>query len=109
MGIDLKAGGRKTNRSIRVAKTTNVYHRLLIKLFQFLARRTESSFANTVLKRLNQSRVNRYPISLSRIQKNLQGKENKIAVVVGSVVDDNRLLNVNKMTVCALRFTEVAR
>jgi len=30
-------------------------------------------------------------------------------VVVSSVVDDNRLLNVNKMTVCALRFTETAR
>ena len=53
MGIDLKAGGRKTNRSMRVAKTTNVYHRLLIKLFEFLARRTESSFAKTILKRLN--------------------------------------------------------
>jgi len=29
--------------------------------------------------------------------------------MVGSVVDDNRLLTVSKMTVCALRFTEVAR
>jgi large subunit ribosomal protein L18e len=28
---------------------------------------------------------------------------------VCSVVDDNRLLNVNKMSVCALRFTEAAR
>jgi len=39
----------------------------------------------------------------------LKGKEGRIAVVVGSVVDDNRLLNVNKMSVCALRFSEVAR
>ena len=67
MGIDLKAGGRNKSRSIRVAKTSNVYHRLLIKLFEFLSRRTESKFAKTVLKRLNQSRINRYPISLSRI------------------------------------------
>jgi len=67
MGIDLKAGGRKQNRSMRVAKTTNVYHRLLIKLFEFLTRRTDSAFAKTVLKRLNQSRINRYPMSLSRL------------------------------------------
>jgi len=53
MGIDLKAGGRKQNRSIRVAKTTNLYHRLLIKLFEFLSRRTDSSFAKAILKRLN--------------------------------------------------------
>ena len=94
---------------MRVAKTTNVYHRLLIKLFEFLSRRSESKFALTILKRLNMSRINRYPLSLSRVQKNLAGKEDKVAVCVCSVVDDNRLLKVNKMKVCALRFTEVAR
>jgi large subunit ribosomal protein L18e len=109
MGIDLKAGGRKKQRSMREAKTSNVYHRLLIKLFEFLSRRGESKFAPTVLKRLNMSRINRYPMSLSRVTKNLQGKEDKIAVCVCAVVDDNRMLNMTKMTVCALRFSEVAR
>ena len=33
----------------------------------------------------------------------------KIAVVVASVTDDVRLLDVPKMTVAALRFTETAR
>jgi hypothetical protein len=33
----------------------------------------------------------------------------KIAVIVGPVVDDPRLLEVPKLTVCALRFTESAR
>ena len=55
------------------------------------------------------SRVNRYPLSLSRVQKNLKGKNDKVAVCVCAVVDDNRLLKVEKMKVCALRFTEVAR
>ena len=109
MGIDLKAGGRAKQRSMREAKTSNVYHRLLIKLFEFLSRRGESKFAPTVLKRLNMSRVNRYPMSLSRVAKNLKAKEDKIAVCVCSVVDDNRMLTVPKMTVCALRFSEVAR
>ena len=58
---------------MREAKTSNVYHRLLIKLFSFLARRGEGKFAQTVLKRLNMSRVNRYPMSLSRVAKNLKG------------------------------------
>jgi ribosomal protein L18E len=33
----------------------------------------------------------------------------KIAVVVCSVTDDNRLLDVPKMTIAALKFTETAR
>ena len=33
----------------------------------------------------------------------------KIAVVVCTVTDDNRLLDVPKMTIAALRFTETAR
>ncbi len=33
----------------------------------------------------------------------------KIAVVVGTVTDDIRFLEVPKLTVCALRFTEGAR
>jgi large subunit ribosomal protein L18e len=36
-------------------------------------------------------------------------KEDKIAVVVGTVTDDKRFFTVPKMTVCALRFTEAAR
>merc|ERR1711972_424946 len=35
--------------------------------------------------------------------------EGKIAVVVSAVTDDKRVLDVPKVTVCALRFTETAR
>ena len=38
-----------------------------------------------------------------------QGKEDKIAVVVGTITDDPRLEEVRKVTVCALRFTATAR
>merc|ERR1719238_326208 len=37
------------------------------------------------------------------------GKAGKIAVIVGPVTDDVRLLTVPKMSICALRFTETAR
>eukprot|EP01017_Pseudomicrothorax_dubius_P044192 TRINITY_DN744_c0_g1_i2.p2 TRINITY_DN744_c0_g1~~TRINITY_DN744_c0_g1_i2.p2 ORF type:complete len:182 (-),score=60.03 TRINITY_DN744_c0_g1_i2:194-739(-) len=111
MGIDLIAGGRIKRRNFREASTPNAYLRLLIKLYSFLARRTDSKFNKTILKRLNQSRVTRYPISISRITKLLSTPNNqgKIAVVVANVLNDERLLTVPKLTVAALRFTEQAR
>lgn len=48
-------------------------------------------------------------MSIARIARYLSGKDNKIAVVVGTVTDDNRLYTVPKMTVAALRFTAGAR
>jgi large subunit ribosomal protein L18e len=55
------------------------------------------------------SRVNRAPMSISNVAHNLKGKEGKIAVLVGSVTDDDRFLEVPKMTIAALRFTKSAR
>ena len=105
MAIDLIRGGRIANRGIRKTKSTNTYIKTLIKLYSFLGRRTESKFNTTVHKRLNQSRLNRYPISISRIASTLshdkapvaegQTKFNsRILAVVGSVTNDTRLLNV---------------
>lgn len=36
-------------------------------------------------------------------------RKDKVAVVVGTVLDDKRVFSVPKMTVCALRFAEGAR
>ncbi|KAJ1549707.1 60S ribosomal protein L18, partial [Nowakowskiella sp. JEL0078] len=55
------------------------------------------------------SRVNRAPLSLSRLARYAKGKEGKIAVLVGSVTDDERLLEVPKITLCALKVTQSAR
>lgn len=56
------------------------------------------------------SKINRPPVSLSRIAGNIKnGNEKKTVVVVGTVTDDNRLLQVPKVTVAALRFTATAR
>ena len=111
MGIDLYKQGRIQAKKGRTATTSNLYHKLLIKLYKFLARRTESKFNEIVLKRLNQSRVNRYPTSISNLVKiaNNEQKQKKILVIVGNVLNDERLLVVPKLNVCALRFTEDAR
>merc|ERR1712232_11861 len=111
MGIDLPKRGRIQNRSGRQTKTTDVYLRLLIKLYSFLARRTDAKFNQIVLKRLNGSRVNHFPISLSHLAKvaNTDEKRSKILVCVTSVLNNERLLIVPKLRVCALKFSESAR
>ncbi|CAG8735186.1 9265_t:CDS:2, partial [Acaulospora morrowiae] len=73
------------------------------------ARRTDSRFNKVILKRLFMSRVNRPPISISRILRNLDNHPGKIVVVVGTVTDDNRVLDVPKISVAALRITKVAK
>ncbi|KAK0936545.1 hypothetical protein LTR48_002814 [Friedmanniomyces endolithicus] len=142
MGVDLdnhhvKSGHRKA------PKSENPYLLLLVKLYRFLARRkvigtraassrsspttietttdpllilgTDSKFNNTIVRRLMSSRINKPPLSLSKIVGVTANKvsgpalEGKIRAVVGPVTDDNRLYEVPKMTICALRFTATAR
>ena len=74
---------------------------LFVKLYRFLARRTDSQFNKVVLKRLFMSRVNRPPLSLARIVRQMKptDRANKIAVVVGTITDDLRIHTVPKLTV----------
>jgi ribosomal protein L18E len=55
------------------------------------------------------SKVNRPPMSISRLVRYMRNKEDKIACIVGTVTDDTRLLTVPKLSICALRFTATAR
>lgn len=111
MGIDLKAGGRRVGHSssMKAVKSQNPYNKLLIKLYKFLSRRTDSKFCATVLKRLHMSKMNQPPIGLHRLSKYMSKKEGKTAVIVAKVTDDVRMLECPKMSVCALGFTETAR
>ncbi|KAI8718604.1 hypothetical protein NCS52_00639700 [Fusarium sp. LHS14.1] len=109
MGIDLNSHHVKgTHRS--APKSDNVYLKLLVKLYRFLARRTDASFNKVVLRRLFTSKINRPPVSLSRIVANINKEgEKRTVVIVGTVTDDNRLLEFPKVSVAALRFTSTAR
>jgi ribosomal protein L18E len=61
------------------------------------------------------SRINTPPMSLSKIvavsatEHSGKAHEGKIRAVVGTVTDDNRMLEVPKLSICALRFTATAR
>merc|ERR1712226_11699 len=95
----------------RQARTPNLYHGLLLKLYKFLARRTDSKFNEIVYKRLNGANTNRYPMSVSKLVKvaNTEAKRSKILVLCANVLNDERMLTVPKMRVCALRFSDAAR
>eukprot|EP01065_Artemidia_motanka_P043944 TRINITY_DN617_c0_g2_i2.p3 TRINITY_DN617_c0_g2~~TRINITY_DN617_c0_g2_i2.p3 ORF type:complete len:215 (+),score=75.35 TRINITY_DN617_c0_g2_i2:63-647(+) len=91
--------------------STNPYIYLLVKVYRFLCRRAPSPFNKVMLHRLMMSRTNMAPICVSRLAKwmSAKGRENKIAVVVGPVVDDTRMAECPKLTVAALKFTSSAR
>ncbi|XP_050094584.1 putative glycerol kinase 5 isoform X4 [Anopheles aquasalis] len=110
-GIDIN---HKWDRKVRRTKpkSLDVYLRLLVKLYRFLYRRTHKKFNKIIMRRLFMSRTNRPPISLARVANlmKVRGKDDKsIAVVVGTVTNDVRKLNVPKLNICALRVTEKAR
>lgn len=99
-------GARERGLRTRLLTMISFY---AMQLYRFLARRTDSKFNETVLKRLFMSKTNRPPLSLSKLAKFMKGKEGKVAAIVGTVTDDVRLHEVPALKVCALRFTETAR
>merc|ERR1712232_1009322 len=111
MGIDLNKQGRNRARHFRKTNTSNLYHGLLVKLYAFLARRTDSKFNQIVHKRLNQSNTNRFPMSVSRLVKlaNTADEQKKTLVLVGNVLNDERLVTLPALNVCALKFSTAAR
>ncbi|KAG7096610.1 hypothetical protein E1B28_004027 [Marasmius oreades] len=111
MGIDLATHHRKKGSRTAPA-SEDPYLLLLVKLYRFLARRTDSNFNKVILHRLFLSKINRPPISLSRIMKETASTpdlSSKCIVVVGTVTDDVRLLEIPKMSIAALKFTSSAR
>ncbi|KAI1133351.1 ribosomal protein L18e/L15P [Nemania abortiva] len=111
MGIDLPSKHHIRGTHRKAPKSDNVYLKLLVKLYRFLARRTDSNFNKVVLRRLFMSRINRPPVSLSRVKSQITrgDQADKTVVVIGTITDDNRLLEVPKVTIAALRFTATAR
>jgi len=100
MGIDIRHHkDRKVVR--RSAKSEDIYVKLLVKLYRFLARRTDAGFNKVILKRLFMSRSNRPPLSLARLIRNMkkEGRAGKTAVCVGTITDDKRIFKVPKLTV----------
>merc|ERR1711977_219691 len=109
MGVDIK---HKKDRKVRRTnpKSQDIYTAQLVKLYKFLARRTDAKFNEVVLRRLYMSKINRPPMSLARLIRKMKGERaNKTAVVVGTITNDQRIFAVPKLKVCASHVTEKAR
>ncbi|KAK8573526.1 hypothetical protein V6N13_009616 [Hibiscus sabdariffa] len=89
MGIDLIAGGKSKKTKRTAPKSDDIYLKTPRQALPFP--------------------FNKPPLSLSRLVQFMKGKEDKIAVVVGTVTDDIRVYEVPALKVTALRFTETAR
>jgi len=131
MGVDICH--KNDRKAVRHApKSNDPYLRLLVKLYKYLARRTGAGFNRVVLKRLFMSKRNRPACSIARVvrlMKKFKPKKEKtskkgdkaaksvekkapsgrIFVVVGSVTDDKRMMDMPKLSICALHVTEGAR
>merc|ERR1712129_336780 len=97
MGVDIRHNkDRKVRRT--APKSDDIYLRLLVKLYRFLARRTDA-------------KINRPPISIARLIRKMKGEDraDKIAVVVGTVTNDLRIFKIPKLKIAALHVTEKAR
>ena len=105
MGFDCSnsVGKKKFNRSSSLSK--NIYFEMIIKIYRFLTRRTISKFNCAVLKRLQMSRKNQPVISLSRLIRLSSKNTSKIVVVIGKVLNDDRLAEIPKLSICALGLT----
>eukprot|EP00461_Guttulinopsis_vulgaris_P009476 UN09544 len=113
MGIALRAGGRKRDLHRKNPKSNNVYLRLIVRLYKFLARRTGSAFNRAVLRRLVSPNIHRPVMSLTKVNrftKKALAKNNKlVVVVVGNVTDDARAQVPEGLQLCALRVSEPLR
>eukprot|EP00835_Amoeboradix_gromovi_P003916 NODE_278_length_11936_cov_0.473644.p5 type:complete len:195 gc:universal NODE_278_length_11936_cov_0.473644:7187-7771(+) len=116
MAVDLpfKQHQKKAGRSAPVSK--NPYLKLLHQLYSYLGRKTDSKFNKTIEKRLCMSGTSRPPVSLSFVKKqvskvNEADLKNKIVVVVGTITNDERLLDseVPKVKICAMKITKTAK
>ncbi|XP_010495537.1 PREDICTED: 60S ribosomal protein L18-3-like [Camelina sativa] len=93
-GIDLIAGGKSKKTKRTAPKSDDVYLKLLVKLYRFLVRRSESKFNAVILKRLFMSKVNKAPLSLSKLVSFMNGK-NKVIYL-------NLRMNVFILVLCVL-------
>ena len=86
-----------------------MYLKLLVKLYRFLARRTDSDFNKTVLKRLFMSKINRPPLSCPSSPSSWRTRARARRLPLSVPSPTTRMFEVPALKVCALRFTETAR
>nr|UXY87453.1 60S ribosomal protein L18 [Cryptomonas sp.] len=109
MGIFRTKHNGKGNFNRSSTQSKNVYLGMLMKIYRFLSRRTNSKFNCAILKRLQMSRTNRPSISLSRLIRLSNKNISKTIVIVGKVLNDDRVIFIPKISVCALKVSKTTK
>uniref|UniRef100_A0A2K5MQU7 Large ribosomal subunit protein uL15/eL18 domain-containing protein n=1 Tax=Cercocebus atys TaxID=9531 RepID=A0A2K5MQU7_CERAT len=91
MGVDIHHNKDRKVHQRKEPKSQDIYLRLLVKLYRFLARRTNSTFNQVVLKRLFMSGSNRPPLSLSWMIQKMNRAHSRILRAGGKILTFDQL------------------
>ncbi|KAK1349460.1 hypothetical protein LUQ84_3593 [Hamiltosporidium tvaerminnensis] len=103
---------KKRLKRLQVRKTPvtkNIYRVGLFDLFTKISDNTDCEVIKKIAHRLRMSRSNQHPLKVSNIVRQLEGKSDKVAVVVGKVLDDERMIEIPGIRVVALEFSRTAQ
>merc|ERR1711915_418744 len=89
----------------RTPNSRNPQHIQLFNLFRKISANTENETVHQITKRLTMSRSNRQPVKLSK----LTDLKDKTIVIIGKVLDDEKLFELPKLKVVALNFSREAK
>lgn len=89
----------------RTPNSRNPQHVQLFNLFKRISENTQNEVIHAITKRLTMSRTNRQPVKISKLIQHTD----KTIVVVGKILDDEKLFEIPKLKIIALNFSREAR
>ncbi|KRH93636.1 60S ribosomal protein L18 [Pseudoloma neurophilia] len=89
----------------RKPNSRNPQHVQLFNLFKRISENTQNETVHSITKRLTMSRSNRQPVKLSKLVEHA----GKTIVIIGKVLDDEKLFEIPKLKVLALNFSREAK
>ncbi|AEA39067.1 60S ribosomal protein L18 (nucleomorph) [Cryptomonas paramecium] len=87
----------------------NIYFDSVLKLYEFLSRKNVSKFSFLIFKLLKSPSSKKMSVSLSRLICIAKKNTNKIIVVVGKILNDERMVTIPAIRICSLKITESAK
>ncbi|KAG0436777.1 60S ribosomal protein L18 [Dictyocoela muelleri] len=88
----------------RKSKSRNTYHQSLLNLYKKITENTENQLIHKIVKRLTMTRSNRQPLKISK----LIPYADKVIVMVGKILDDEKMFSVPKMKIVAHSISRTA-
>lgn len=87
-------------------RSKNVYLQALCDFYSRVAENTSVLALKKIAKRLKMSGSNRQPVKISKVVEELNGSLDKVAVIVGKVLDDDRMIELPPVKIIALQWSK---